>query len=483
MSIKRKKNIKFLTIYNSFTETEKNEFKKFIIYSPGNSRRNYNKILSSLILNEKGILELPEAKTDRTRWNRLSELHLLAEKFLTLKSIESNSFVNRFLLIIEYHRRDMEVPFENSYKKLISEISNEPVVNYNYYHISQLDKIYQDHLKSDGDTNFTTNNFIKSGNFRTGIYLIELLEHLIKIWNMKTAGILHTESLDEEIFGNLNFDKILLTFSGNSKSPDKLYQILKFLYLIYLSLSDPENEENYKNAKRIYFNDLKSICTEKKSQFFDYMIRIMIERANLSIPGSREELFYLMNKKLKAGFIDDIVKSEKAINGFRDYIYTSIGLGKFRWANNFINKIGPLLPPDIREDHILLGRALILFHENKLLMCNELLSKIKKKNPFFFVDVSVLKLKVLFKRKKFDECHEELKRFNKYLRRERIIQDHLRVYAREFCNAFSLLLKLKQTPDRNNLNDLEFLLSKRDLIGKKWISLNMNEIIQSKFQN
>ena len=483
MSTIRKKNIRFLIIYNSFSESEKSEFKNFILYSPGNSRRNYNRILSSLTINEKGIIELPDAKTDRTRWNRLSELHLLAEKFLTLKSIESDSFVNRFLLITEYHKRELEIPFKQSYKKLITEITDEPVVNYNYYHISQLDKIYQDYLRSKHDLNSSSEYFVRSGNFRTGIQMIELLDHLIKIWNMKAAGILNTKSLDEEIFESLNFENILLTLSRNSDSPDKLYQTLKFLYLVYICLNDPENEENYVNAKRIFFRDLKSLSPVNRSQFLNYLIGIMIERSNLSIPGSKEELFYLMNKKLKAGFIDDFHNSEKAINGFRDYLHTSIGLGKFRWANNFINKYGPLLPPDIREDNILLGKALVLFSENKFLICSELLAKIKKKNPFFFVDVSVLKLKVIFELKQFDECHEELKRFSEYLRRERVIQDHLRVYAKEFCNAFKLLLKLKRTPDKTNLNELEFLLSQKEMIGKKWIILKMNEITKNYLQN
>lgn len=483
MSTIRKKNIRFLIIYNSFSESEKSEFKNFISYSPGTSRRNYNRILSSLTINEKGIIELPDAKTDRTRWNRLSELHLLAEKFLTLKSVESDSFLNRFLLITEFHRREMEVPFEHSYKKLITEISDQPVVNYNYYHVSQLDIIYQDYLKSKRETNYSSEYFSRSGNFRTGIHLIELLEHLIKIWSMKKTGILNSKSLEEEIFESLNFEKILLTFSRNSGSPDKLYQILKYLYLVYLSLNDPENDENYVNAKRIFFRDLKSVSKGKRSQFLDYLIGIMIERANLSIPGSSKELFYLMNRKLKAGFIDDFHKSEKVINGFRDYLITSIGLGKFRWANNFINKYGPLLPPEIRDDHMLMGKALVLFHENKFLLCNVFLNKIKKKNPFFYVDVSVLKLKVLFELKKFDECHEALKRLNEYLRRERVIQEHLRIYAKEFCNAFTLLLKLNRTPDRNNLNELEFVLSKKDMIGKKWIILKMNEITKNHLPN
>lgn len=477
MSVKRKKNIKFLTIYNAFTETEKNEFKKFVTYSPGNSRRNYSKILSSLRLSENGIIEYPEAGTGRTRWNRLSELNLLAEKFLTQKSIESCNFMKRLLLIREYQRRDMKLTFEHNYKKFMSEISNVPIVDYNYYHIAQLDKIFSEYNRSDQDKN-SLMRFTQSGTIRTGVYIIELLEHLIKIWNLKAAGILNFKSLNEEIFESLNFEKILLTLSVNSKSPDKLYQIIKFLHLICLSLKNPENDEIYIKAKKIFFRDLKTLSDEKKSQYLDYMIEIMLERANLSIAGSMEELFDLMNKKLKTGFVKDMLSGNNAEYGFRDYIFASISLGKYRWAIRFINKYGPLLPEDIREDHILLGKALVLFHEKKLSACYDYLSKIRKKNPFFFVDVSVLKLKVLYELKMFDESLEELKRFNEYLRRERIIQDHLRVYAREFCNAFSLLVKLRQNPNRNNLNELEFLLSGKNLIGKKWIINKMNEIMK-----
>ena len=88
ISAKRKKNIKFLTVYNSFTETERNEFSIFIKIGLNGNKRNYNRILSSLIINDKGIVDIPEVNISRTRWNRLSELHLLADKFLAIKSAE-----------------------------------------------------------------------------------------------------------------------------------------------------------------------------------------------------------------------------------------------------------------------------------------------------------------------------------------------------------------------------------------------------------
>ena len=123
-----------------------------------------------------------------------------------------------------------------------------------------------------------------------------------------------------------------------------------------------------------------------------------------------------------------------------------------------------------------MGLAILSFHEKKYLLCNELLSKIKKRNPYNFIDIFILKLNVLFELKDIVECHAELKKFKEYLRKEHTVQDLLRVYSNEFCKAISLLLKLNQSPTLKNLNDLQFLISTKVFIGKSWITLKMNDI-------
>jgi hypothetical protein len=477
MSVVRKRNIKFLTLYNSFTETEKIEFSKFIKTGLNGNKRNYSKILSSLIIDKNGIVEISETESSRTRWNRLSELSLLADKFLIFKSKESDRFENKYLLLKEYDKRNLSSLYEHSYKSLIKEIKKEHVKNYDYNIIYKMDKIYLNQFKTTSDPKKFVKKLTQSNNLRAGTYLIELLEQLIEMWNKRAAGILNSKTLDEEIFESLDFEKILLLFSKNSGSKDVSYHIIKYLYLIYLSLISPKKNDNYNKAKRIFFRELKSISKEKRTKFYNYMMELILERANLGIKGAAEELFFILNKKLKEGLTDDIERKDLPVNKFRDYILTAIVLGKYKWANNFINKYGSLLHEDVRNDYVLLGKAFVTMHSGEFIICKELLSRIKMKNPFFHVDVSILKLKFLFELKNFDECYDELKRFNEYLRRERIIQDHLSVYAKAFCSAFSLLLKLNRNNNMNNLNDLQFLLSGKDLIGKKWIIKKMKDMI------
>ena len=483
MSIKRKKNIKFLAIYNSFSENEKIEFGKFINIGLSGKKRNYGKILSSMKINENGIVEIQDAYSDRTRWNRLSELHLLAEKFLTFKSAESDSLLKRFLLLNEYNKRNLSLPFVNGFIDMKKTLTKEPVVNYDYYILYKLESYYLKGLKSKTASTIFADNLIRSGYIRTAVYLIDMLENLLELYNEKLEGVISSIEREEEFLKSFDFDNILLRLSENSKSGDKLFQIIKFLHLIYLGNKDPLNNDYLIKAKKIFIKDLKSVSKEKKEKYYFFMFNLIVERINIAVSGSYEELFLLMNKKLKEGLTDDILNKNISINKFRNYVLTAVELGKLKWANDFIKKYGLLLPPDFRDDCVFMGKALIALHMKKYLICKELLDKVKKRNSYYYIDASVMKLKVLFELKIIDECHDELKNLNGYLRKERFIQNNFKVYAKEFCKAYSLLIKLYQNSSVHNLSELEFLLSKNNFIGKKWITLKKEEILNKRNKN
>lgn len=476
MKISGKKKSKFITIYNTFTEKEKNEFRKFLEYNIYDSSRNYNHILDSINLQKTEVPNINGWKSNSTRWNRLSELHQLAEKFLTLKSVERKNFVNKYLLMTEYDNRNLLSPFEQNYKSLMKEISQVPIINYDYSVIYQLDMLYLSHLRATADSKNFVKKLTESGDRKLAIFMIEILEHLLELMRTRKYKILHSKTLSEVIFGSFDFDKILFDLEGRSNQSNKLFHILKFLNQIYLSLNDFNDRSHYEEAKRIFFRDLKSISKDKREDFYMYMLNYNIELVNRSDQGASEELFFLMNTKLKEGLVSSFKINNFPVNPFREYIIVALSLRKFQWINNFIKSYAQFLPEDIREDYVFSAKAMLLFEKKDFASCKDMLDKIKKKNPFSFADVSVLKLKALYELKNFDECHDELKRFREYLRKERNVENQLIIYSREFCKAYFLLLKLNQRPVKEILNGLQFHLSNKTLIGKKWIIQKMDGI-------
>ncbi len=183
-----------------------------------------------------------------------------------------------------------------------------------------------------------------------------------------------------------------------------------------------------------------------------------------------------MNNKLKEGLTDDLKERNPKLNEFRDYIIIGIKLKKYEWVNELIKSLGSFLPSSVKENDILLGKSFLLFAKKKYSACNDLLGQIKKISPYYFIDVSVLKLKTLYELKDFVECHNELRNFREYIGKDRIVNNKLIVYSKEFFRAYSLLLKLKEKPTANNLNNILFLLSKKEFIAKKWISDKTEEI-------
>lgn len=476
MSAKRKKNIKFLTLYNSFSESEKSEFHKFLKSNQNDYGRNYDKIISSLKVNETGVTDIEGTNSGVTRWNRFSELYLLAEKFLVLRSVKSNDILNSFLLLKEFDQMGLDSFFNHKYKEINKKFSKEPVINFDTKTISQIETLNLNHIDFGSRPKNYDKKIISARIFNQGIYLIELLEMLINTLGFKKDKTLNSDTIDEVIFSGINFKKILVFFESSANSPDKLYHIIKFLYNIYLSFIDLTDKSGYILAKKIFFKDLKFISKEKREDFYIYLLNYNIELKNNNIPGADEELFYLVNRKLKEGLNRELTSYQIPSNNFRNFILMALNLKKFSWVNKFINEYGPTLPVKTRVNSVLIGKSFLAFEMKNYILCKELLSQINRKNPYSFVDVSVLKLKVLYELKEFDDCHNEIKKFNEYLRKKRSVRDLIITNAKEFTSAFSLLLKLNQKADKKSMSELQYAISDKISIGKKWLTLKMNEI-------
>lgn len=470
MTDKRKRNLKFLTLYNSFSAKEKNEFRNYLKINRSKTHRDYNRILASLKINDRGIIDIVGNDKSSTRWNRFSELNILAENFLLNRSVEAELITKSGLLMKEFDRKKLPSSFRQKYLQLKKKISKVPFVNYDYDMISQLDLINLKNLKKTVRPEKLEKTFIETYNFRLGTFIFELLELLLEVNTRRKSKLLVSDFIAEEIFSGLNIEKILSYLSGKSNSSNKLYPLIRFLYSLYLCDIDSSNRKIYLTAKKLFFRDLKYLSKNKRTIYYTYLINYNINLLNNLVPGALKEIFYLMNNKLSEGLIDDLKERNLYLNQFRNYIIIGIHLKKYSWVNDIINNYSAALPPSLKENDILMGRSLLMFAKKDFASCYVLLGRIKKINPYYFIDISVLKIKTLYELKNIEECHNELKNFKEYLRKDRVVNESIISYSKEFSRAFTLLLKLNQNPTASNLNNLRYLLSKKDLISKKWIT-------------
>lgn len=92
------------------------EFRKFISCPLFNKGRDYCKLLESLEKNNLDFKKIDEKAKDRTIWNRLSELTLIAEKYIVYNRIISDKFLFNSFLLQEYNDRNLNSHFINTFQ-------------------------------------------------------------------------------------------------------------------------------------------------------------------------------------------------------------------------------------------------------------------------------------------------------------------------------------------------------------------------------
>ena len=472
MNIRKKENLNFITLYNSFTEKERIEFRIFL-QNEKESGRNYVQILDSINFNATGATGIFSSKSRITKWNRLSELQHLAEKFLTIRSYKEKSLINRYFLMKEYKDRKLYPLFEKTYKTHKKNILSKPVINYDANIINAIDILYTDYLLKNSDTKQFGGKLTEIAEYKLGVKFVNLLEYMIELWTRKINKPVTLSTFEEDIFKLFEIDKILLNLSNSFYTQNKMYPLINFLHHLSLCTKDLSDNLNFRKAKRIFFKELRFISPEKREKYYTFMILYGIEKYNRGFFEISEDLFFIIDQKLKEGFTSDLENKDLTLNNFRNYILIALNMNKLTWVNDFIKKYGPYLHHEIR-DLELFGKAILMFKANDFKSCKDLLLKIKKNNPYTFIDISVLKLKVLYELKLYDTCHDELKKTNEYLRKKRSVNDLLIIYSKLFCKAYALLLRIIQNPSEKNINEIQFLLSNELMIGKKWINEKLN---------
>ncbi|HMQ70726.1 MAG TPA: hypothetical protein PKC58_17250 [Ignavibacteria bacterium] len=370
----------------------------------------------------------------------------------------------------EYEKRKLFPLLENKFRTHKKNTSKNPDMGYDANIISLINKLYIRHIALNADVKHFGVKASEVNEIKLGTLLIDLFEFAIDIWMQRNNTQVSFNTLEKDIFEAFDLEKIYSVLFNNINSQKRLYSKLKYLHHIFLCIKDINDNVNFQKAKKIFFEELNYLTSEKREIYYSFLVTIGIERLNLGMLDEVEDLFFIINKRLKEGFTVNLESKDLSLNNFLDYIQIGLFLNNLKWVNNFLKNYLSYLHKDIRKDVELYVKAILKFKAKEYKSSNELLSKINRKSPYLYIDVYVLKLKILFELKLYDECHDELKNMNEYLRKERSVKDLLIIYSKSFCKAYALLLTVIQNPSDKKINELQFLLSNNLMLGKKWIS-------------
>lgn len=468
-SVKKKKEPRFTKIFKTFSETEIQEFKEFVSLSVYSKGRNYSEFLDKAGKYYSGNVTAENPVNERTHWNRLSELAVLAEKFLVLKNLDRNKFSAEMLLLDELSLRNISnlgIQKFNSLFKVASAKSASIVKANEMYGIisSSFAKDFSD-LK----TELTYSQFdLRFIQFITGILVFRIREFYL-IMGKKTDQI----PFRNEIIKMQDFEIILPYIKNHLK---EYYPLVSFYYYIYKSLVNINDTYNFHVARNILLNELNNVSKEVRSDLLNYIIDYNIYRLNFEGNTSSRELFHFIDLKIRENILDDDIRNDGQNFRFITIVMNALALKKISWAERFVNKFGKLLPASGRDNGISLAGAYIAYYKNDFQTCKKILDRIRNLNAYGYIDTAKLNMRVSFELGKFEESFNIKRRLEEFLRVRKNITEKYFITAKEFCTLFNLLLKLKSSPSKENLFNLEHELGKGSLSGKMWIMRKMKEI-------
>lgn len=468
----KKEKSRFLDLYNSFSNKERKEFRQFASIDLFGNNRTYKDFFDNLESDDTGKLKLGSNFKDRTLSNRLTELTKLAQRYLVMKNMESNKFKFELTLLEELDNRKIN----NYYDQRISSLQKNllkrktnvgKVTDLNdFLHLKKV--IDADKLNGEDPYDIYHNTI----DISSILFITEYLQY--KIWdivqhhNNKLSVVKFSNFLTEDI----DFGKVLSYIKSNHP---EFHPLVSFYYYLYKAFLNPEDSYNYYIAKKLFINDLKSDSKLENNNFFNFLIDYNAYKQNLGKDSTREELFSLIKMKIDSGLFAEEIAFEKC-SSFIVSVMIALVLKEFEWTEKFIEKFGPYLPENTRDNSIFLSKSFLGFYKKDFVSSDKYSEMVYKSDPFFYVTATELKLRSCYELNKSEECYLILKRFIEYLRKHKNSGDlHIKGGA-EFCSGFSLLLKFKENPtEKNHLNILFELKNKKPNSGD-WLINKISEI-------
>lgn len=462
---------KFEMLYESLSDTEKKEFRELTKSNMLRRGRDYLKILDEI---ESGRFRLKDEFKSRSKWNRLSELNRLVEKYLAFKHLEQDKKWLEYFALGGMLKRGAYYPFEINVRKWRKKNLKESASLEDYKIVKNQMELDLQYLSSIGDGRSYGTVFVEYSKLCFLMNMIELSENLIRDWKLTITKTIDSHTSVTNYLALFDFEKGLEYIRVNLPG---CYHPVAFNYFVFLSLCNPCDSNSFRKAMTTFDGELSRIKDSRRIEWYLNLLNAAVNRVNHSIEGAVEEQFSIIKRKVDEKLIDDLKNKYLLGNHFRDYVLAACKLGKFAWAEKFIRNYSDHLPEEGRNEITLLCKAWVKNGKGDHAACFRLLDNFATTNPFHYVDSARMKLISCYESGDFEKCATILHSFTQYIRRPHTVQSELAKSCARFGKFFRRLLRCRENPDwaeaKSLLNELETAVPN----GEIWLKDKAREIM------
>jgi hypothetical protein len=449
-------------------------YAKLIKYHPGfeEAKINREKIYESLY---------PGSKFNPQVYKNLSsELYQHAREFLAVKSFSLEPFESDLRVVKHLEEISSNELYRielKSLKKKLAERKTDDFIFFERFRLASVEKQY----------------FFNRSNYKKGNELsVDEGNELVRFFFFHMFRLIFDQEVSKNNFNALPPESAYGYFAGKliesgvlketvdyfERKKIKDHEVIQMLYYIVISMIHLENEEYFDRAKKLVFANLNRF-----SEGMRYIISsslLTISAFKINSRGSKSDMrnaFEIIQFLLKKKIYKETPESYVTATEFRSMFMIGMNLMEYNWLKWFTRKhlsdVTPAQQPSLR----FLLTGMICFVDKDYDSALENLSKVKFDIFAYKLDVKRLQLMIFYEQGHLEEALSLISAYREFVSTNRNITPETKKRNLEFLNFVSCLIRLKNNPDDDSLENLETELRETSpVLYRSWFEEKVNEL-------
>lgn len=472
---------------NKLSEKELLDFEKFIDSPYFNSVANVRKLFRYL---KKFYPEISDEHTDnehlffliyrKKRYDDVkmrklrSNFRKVFEDFLFQTEMESENSGNRTLLLKALRRKNLTREFELALEEFKKDLYSGKYFSKNdTYYFNRISLLSEEYYGSISKAKHNLSGLLQEKS-DTADYLFAFQ----KLHTFHEMLVHQYEKSGEMNFNKTFFDSVFAFIEKNESIISANHPNLYIIYNVYQMYSKGEKKSIDKFIRYLRINESK-FSEHQLAHYYRYLESFYWTKINEGHHEYKKEVFKIYRYMVASNIfvLDEFLLDIE----FNNVVNASLPLGKFQWAESFIEEHRKYLKSELANETYNLAKAKLLFYQKDFKRTLEHLNNIHFKDSHYFLNAKFLLARTMFEQKNYESIPFVLSSLNQYTRRGRFflnLQQKKNVTVS--VKYYSLLLKNILSNNRAGLFVLkkQLLNEKKFVAGKEWFTGKIDSLIE-----
>lgn len=404
--------------------------------------------------------------------NLLSDLNLLAEKFLRILRFEKDPESEK-RLITEFSRRNIHKFLLKKLNDFEKSIENEPAKDHDFY----WHKIFIYDMKglSVSDRSLTNKFMPDAISAKIKLSLLMIMESYFQFL---------VEEQRIKVKHNYDYLVHTLSYLKNRISEFSDSPLLMVYYYLWMSFLGSNDENSFVKARKIFNAEFRTFTITDKKNIYAVMKTFCLKKIDEGCDSYERVLLNLLLEMLRRN-VTSHRENYINLNLYRNILLTCFKLNDLKMLKSFITAYLKYTDPDCFENIRIYSEAHKEFLKGNFADALQLASKVNFRNLFisagetfyFKNDIKSVILKCLYELDYFESAFNHIDSYKHFLNNSSLIKDSLKKKYLKFINATSVLIKLKTDYAEFSHHKLKKSLSENnDIVSKVWLLDKLSEI-------